>query len=216
MDAPAQKVLYDNEARLNEVARDFRSVRTAALDSNIAKEAYRTPSLFPQSTCSLPWLKRREVMTLMRKTKRRKSSRRGWPSSQARRQDSFVSVGQWYALIDQLKTELKAGQTNQVALRTHLVQPPHAVIMDHRAHIHINEAGGLAYHSQATSVTLVPSNGRYLRWEEDIKPVVVIGDDNIHLVPTKVIELENTLSGTIFPQEEVEKISREARKLGSE
>lgn len=26
MDAPAKKALYDNEARLNEVARDFRSV----------------------------------------------------------------------------------------------------------------------------------------------------------------------------------------------
>ena len=77
-------------------------------------------------------------------------------------------------------------------------------------------AGGLAYHSQATSITLVPSNGRYLRWTEDIQPAIVLNDDNIHSVPTKVIELENTLSGQIMPQEEVEKISREARKLGSE
>lgn len=32
---------------------------------------------------------------------------------------------------------------NQLALRSHLTQPPHAVLADHRSHIILYEAGGL-------------------------------------------------------------------------
>lgn len=31
---------------------------------------------------------------------------------------------------------------NQLALRTHLTQPPHGVLCDHRSHIVVHEAGG--------------------------------------------------------------------------
>lgn len=104
--------------------------------------------------------------------------------------------------------------SNQLALRTHLKQPPHSVLLDDRAHVHRYEAGALATLSGATSYTLRPSNGRYLRWEEDIKPNLVLEDDNIHYAPTKIISLENTLYGTVFPQEEIKRISTHARELG--
>ena len=32
--------------------------------------------------------------------------------------------------------------TNQLALRTHFTQPPHSVLCDARAHVHVYEAGG--------------------------------------------------------------------------
>jgi threonine aldolase len=49
---------------------------------------------------------------------------------------------------------------NQLAVRTHLKQPPYSVLCDHRAHVYVCEAGGLAYHSSAQVIPVIPSNGR--------------------------------------------------------
>lgn len=102
--------------------------------------------------------------------------------------------------------------TNQLSIRTHMKQPPHSVITDHRAHVHMMEAGGIAMFSQATTHGLVPSNGVHLT-VEDIEPALQLGN-NVHFAPTKLICLENTMSGIIFPQEEVEKISALAKQHG--
>jgi threonine aldolase len=99
---------------------------------------------------------------------------------------------------------------NQLALRSHLTQPPHSILCDYRAHILCWEAGGVASLSQALVNGVVPANGVYLTLE-DIKKNVVIGDE-IHGCPTKVISLENTLGGTIMPLEEVKRISAFARE----
>ncbi|SPO30303.1 related to GLY1 - L-threonine aldolase, low-specific [Ustilago trichophora] len=103
--------------------------------------------------------------------------------------------------------------SNQLALRTHLYQPPHTVLCDTRSHIHRYEAGGIAFHCGASTEIVAPSNGHHLRWDEDIQPNLNLSDD-IHFSPTRIISLENTLNGTIFPQDEIVKISTEARKLG--
>lgn len=103
--------------------------------------------------------------------------------------------------------------SNQLALRTHLHQPPHTVLCDTRSHIHRYEAGGIAFHCGASTEIVAPSNGHHLRWDEDILPNLNLSDD-IHFSPTRIISLENTLNGTIFPQDEIVKISTEARKLG--
>lgn len=103
--------------------------------------------------------------------------------------------------------------SNQLALRTHLHQPPHTVLCDTRSHIHRYEAGGIAFHCGASTEIVAPSNGHHLRWDQDIKPNLNLSDD-IHFSPTRIISLENTLNGTIFPQDEIVKISTEARKLG--
>ncbi|GFZ43091.1 low-specificity L-threonine aldolase [Saitozyma sp. JCM 24511] len=102
--------------------------------------------------------------------------------------------------------------TNQLSIRTHMKQPPHSIITDHRAHVHKMEAGGIAMFTQATTHQLVPSNGIHLTLE-DIEPALVLGT-NIHYAPTKLICLENTLSGMIFPQDEVVRIGELARKNG--
>jgi threonine aldolase len=101
---------------------------------------------------------------------------------------------------------------NQVALRCHLTQPPHSVLCDSRAHILSSEAGGVASLSGALVMGIAPSNGVYLTLE-DIKKHAIISDD-IHCCPTKVIALENTLSGTIMPLSEVHRISAFARQNG--
>ena len=101
---------------------------------------------------------------------------------------------------------------NQVSLRCHLTQPPHSVLCDSRAHILNSEAGGVASLSGAQVMGIVPSNGVYLT-REDVKKHAVISDD-IHSCPTKVISLENTLSGTIMPLSEVRNISAFARENG--
>jgi threonine aldolase len=99
---------------------------------------------------------------------------------------------------------------NQLALRSHLTQPPHSILCDYRAHILEWEAGGAASLSQALVKGVVPVNGIYLTLV-DIEKNVVLGDE-IHGCPTRVIALENTLNGTILPLEEVKKISAFAKE----
>lgn len=102
--------------------------------------------------------------------------------------------------------------SNQIALRTHLKQPPYSVLCDHRAHINKYEAGGAAFHSGAHLITVIPSNGHHLTLS-DVQEHIVTGTD-LHCAPTEIIELENTLNGTIIPQEEVIRISDYAHSQG--
>ncbi|KUJ13864.1 aromatic amino acid beta-eliminating lyase/threonine aldolase [Mollisia scopiformis] len=101
---------------------------------------------------------------------------------------------------------------NQVAMRSLLTQPPHAVLCDHRAHISYLEAGGIAMLCGAMVNGVVPSNGKYLR-VQDIEENIILGNA-VYSCPTKVISLENTLRGIINPLEEVKKISEFAKKNG--
>ncbi|KAL7921013.1 pyridoxal phosphate-dependent transferase [Trichoderma austrokoningii] len=101
---------------------------------------------------------------------------------------------------------------NQVSLRSLLVQPPHAVLADHRSHIILYEAGGVSSLTGATVKPVVPKNGIHLTLE-DIQANVVISD-NVHDCPTRVISLENTLNGMVMPLSEVQRISRFARENG--
>jgi threonine aldolase len=99
---------------------------------------------------------------------------------------------------------------NQLALRSHLTQPPHSVLCDYRAHILEWEAGGVASLCGALVKGVVPKNGVYLTLE-DIEKNIVLGDE-LHGCPTRVISLENTLAGTVMPLEEVKRISAFAKK----
>ncbi|KAJ9114948.1 hypothetical protein QFC20_001323 [Naganishia adeliensis] len=96
--------------------------------------------------------------------------------------------------------------SNQIAIRTNLTQPPHSVLLDIRAHVHKWEAGGMAVFSQATPHGIAPANGKHLTLEDDIMPNLELGED-VHIAPTRLISLENTLSGMVFPQQEIEKIA---------
>jgi threonine aldolase len=99
---------------------------------------------------------------------------------------------------------------NQLGLRTLLTQPPHAILANAQAHILTNEAGGPAFMSGAMIQAVEPSNGKYLTLE-DIEANAVL-TDNIHKCPTRVVALENTISGAIVPLSEMIRISGWARK----
>jgi threonine aldolase len=101
--------------------------------------------------------------------------------------------------------------TNQLALRTHLVTPPHSVVCDHRAHVFLWEAGGIAVHSRASVSPVIGSNGIHITADEI--EANLLGED-IYSAPTRVVSLENTLNGMIFPIEEIAKISEMARSRG--
>ncbi|KAK4047383.1 OPT super [Microbotryomycetes sp. JL201] len=100
--------------------------------------------------------------------------------------------------------------TNQIAIRTHLKQPPHSIILDSRSHVLLYEQSGVAFFSQANTFGIPPANGHHLTLEEVVNNAI-LGDD-IHSAPTKVICLENTLSGMVFPQDEIIRISNWARQ----
>jgi threonine aldolase len=101
--------------------------------------------------------------------------------------------------------------SNQIGLRANLVQPPYSILCDHRAHVFLHEAGGLASLSQAMVHPVIPANGDYLTLE-DVIANYTSDDGDIHAAPTKVISLENTLHGIVTPFEEIEKISQFAKE----
>ncbi|KAF5324277.1 hypothetical protein D9619_011210 [Psilocybe cf. subviscida] len=102
--------------------------------------------------------------------------------------------------------------SNQIALRSHLRHPPYSVLCDNRAYVYKYDAGGAAFHSGAAMIAVAPTNGHHLTLQ-DVKDNIIISDDS-HFAPTEVIELENTLNGIIFPQQEIVAISEYAHSLG--
>jgi threonine aldolase len=99
---------------------------------------------------------------------------------------------------------------NQVALRSHLTAPPHAVLCDRRGHLINYEAGGVASLSQAMMQPIDARNGTYMTLEE-VQQYAVVSDD-VHACPTRVISLENTLNGAVMPLSEVRRIAAWARE----
>lgn len=95
--------------------------------------------------------------------------------------------------------------SNQIALRTHLFQPPYSIICDYRAHVYTHEAAGLAILSQSMVFPVIPKNGNYITLD-DIKKAYIPDDGDVHQAPTRVISLENTLHGIITPYEEIVRI----------
>jgi threonine aldolase len=95
---------------------------------------------------------------------------------------------------------------NQIAVRTHLKEPPYSIICDYRAHIYVHEAAGLAMLSNAMVLPVRPANGLYITLE-DIEEYFIEDDGDIHGAPTKLVALENTLHGIVYPYEELLRIS---------
>ncbi|KAL8737915.1 MAG: hypothetical protein Q9181_001220 [Wetmoreana brouardii] len=99
---------------------------------------------------------------------------------------------------------------NQIAIRTHMTQPPHSILADPRSHILQWEAGGLSTLSGAFPIQVTPANGHHLTLQDVQRHVVL--DDDVHHCPTTLISLENTLNGTILPLSACQAISAWARK----
>ncbi|KAL8926848.1 MAG: hypothetical protein Q9208_002657 [Pyrenodesmia sp. 3 TL-2023] len=105
---------------------------------------------------------------------------------------------------------------NQLAIRTHMTQPPHSLLCDARSHIAGWEAGGCSSLTGAFPILVTPANGHHLTLS-DVKahislpsPSSKAGNEilNIHRAPTTLICLENTLNGSILPLSSAREISQ--------
>ncbi|KAI9677892.1 MAG: hypothetical protein M1829_002389 [Trizodia sp. TS-e1964] len=101
---------------------------------------------------------------------------------------------------------------NLISLRTLLAQPPYSILCDARSHILCWEAGGVASLTGALVQGIEASNGSYLTLA-DIQSKIQLAQD-VHLCPTRVISLENTLNGAIMPLAETARIATYARAHG--
>ncbi|KAI8086164.1 pyridoxal phosphate-dependent transferase [Halteromyces radiatus] len=101
--------------------------------------------------------------------------------------------------------------TNQLGLRVHLTQPPHSVVCDARSHVHLWEAGGIAFHSRASVSPVIPRNGVHVTATEIEGNLI---EPDLHTAPTRVVSLENTLSGMVMPLQDMQEIAALARDRG--
>ncbi|EMD61583.1 hypothetical protein COCSADRAFT_344444 [Bipolaris sorokiniana ND90Pr] len=101
---------------------------------------------------------------------------------------------------------------NQLALRTLLWQPLHALLADASAHIVHWESGGISRFWGAMLQTMRPSNNLYLTLE-DIQKSAVLSYD-VHKCPTRVVSIENTSNGTVVPLEELRRVEDWATRAG--
>ncbi|KAJ3214777.1 Threonine aldolase [Dinochytrium kinnereticum] len=106
-----------------------------------------------------------------------------------------------------------ATMTNQLAVRCLLEVPPYTVLCDRRAHVYTYEAGGISYHNGAQVIPVEPKEGMSHLTADIVEKNLVISDD-VHHAPTKVICLENTLGGEVFPLEDIREILALAKKHG--
>ncbi|KAI8849731.1 pyridoxal phosphate-dependent transferase [Chytridium lagenaria] len=112
--------------------------------------------------------------------------------------------------------------SNQIGIRTHLTSPPHSVLCDVSAHIYVYEAGGIAFHSQATVIPVHPKPGFRHLTADAVNENLILTDD-VHYAPTKLVCLENTMEWgdgvkkkkkKVLPMEHIREISKLARSHG--
>jgi threonine aldolase len=99
---------------------------------------------------------------------------------------------------------------NQICLKVHL-EPLAEIIVDARSHIYRNECGGIAYHSRASVMPIEPIPPLTYITAEQIEAKINTSI-NYHSPITRVIAIENTLNGMIFPMQELLKIRKIADK----
>ncbi|KAH6568840.1 hypothetical protein BASA50_009354 [Batrachochytrium salamandrivorans] len=100
--------------------------------------------------------------------------------------------------------------SNQLAIRTHLVQPPYSMLCDARAHIITYEASGVSFHCGAAVTPVTPTNGSGHLTADQVAKRLILSKD-VHYAPTALICLENTLDGSVFPLKDMEDISALAK-----
>ncbi|KAJ2016584.1 Threonine aldolase [Coemansia sp. S680] len=103
---------------------------------------------------------------------------------------------------------------NQLAIRTHLCNPPESLLCHWDSHIFKYESGGASLHSQAQMIPIKPSTINLT--VDDIRGHFIQGNFLGHRAPTHLVTLENTLSGVIMPIEDVREISEFTRNMGAQ
>ncbi|KAI0400734.1 l-allo-threonine aldolase [Xylaria palmicola] len=98
---------------------------------------------------------------------------------------------------------------NNVALRSALKDPPHAILADSRSHMISLESGAASSLFGAMIKNVVPSNGGHLTLADVMKHSVLT--ETRFDCPTRIISLENPLGGTIMPLSDIRAISQWTR-----
>ena len=102
--------------------------------------------------------------------------------------------------------------SNQLAMCVHL-GPLSEVLCDHRAHIHMWEAG--AIHATGAAVApIAPDPGEAFLTAEAISANVRTDHSLYHQPVTKLLALENTLNGDVMPLAQLQAATTQARALG--
>eukprot|EP00124_Ichthyophonus_hoferi_P000082 Ihof_evm2s3 gene=Ihof_evmTU2s3 len=99
--------------------------------------------------------------------------------------------------------------SNQLGIRAK-IGAMESVVCDTRCHIYRYEVGGVAYHSGAQMRPVDPPVGKSHITVETIAKAI-LGDD-IHYAKTRMILIENTLGGSVFPLDEMKRIKKFAEQ----
>ncbi|KAJ2824784.1 Threonine aldolase [Coemansia sp. 'formosensis'] len=101
---------------------------------------------------------------------------------------------------------------NQLAIRTHLRNPPESMLCHWDSHVFKYESGGTSLHSQAQMIPIKPAMNLTV---DDIKSHFIQGNMLGHRAPTHLVALENTMSGVVMPVADVREIGYFARDMGA-
>ena len=103
--------------------------------------------------------------------------------------------------------------SNQLALRTHLA-PLQEVLCDHRAHIHVWEAGGIHSLCGASVAAAEPAAGQQFLDAAAVELYTRRDNALYHQPVTTLLALENTLNGAVQPLSLITEAVTSARALG--
>lgn len=103
--------------------------------------------------------------------------------------------------------------SNHLALRTH-VGPLQEVLCDHRAHIHVWEAGGIHANGAAVAPVVPSAEGGGFLTAADVRSHARLDNCLYHQPVTRLFALENTLNGAVMPLAQLVGAADEARSLG--
>ncbi|KAJ1880911.1 Threonine aldolase [Coemansia sp. RSA 486] len=99
--------------------------------------------------------------------------------------------------------------SNQLAIRTHLHNPPESIICHTQSHVFRYESGGASLFTQAQMIPVGIPGANLTR--TDVEQEFVPDTHNGHKAPTHLITLENTLAGVVMPLEDMQGIAEFAK-----
>ena len=108
--------------------------------------------------------------------------------------------------------------TNQLALRVHL-SALDSILLDARSHVYKYECAGVCMHAQAGVTPILPKDfdhdnyyGNGFLTADWIEANLT--EKDIHCAATRVVALENTMNGAVYPFAEIERIREMTRRRG--
>eukprot|EP00299_Pterocystis_sp_00344_P011659 c5479_g1_i1.p1 GENE.c5479_g1_i1~~c5479_g1_i1.p1 ORF type:complete len:363 (+),score=74.66 c5479_g1_i1:58-1146(+) len=103
--------------------------------------------------------------------------------------------------------------SNQLAMRVHL-STLDEVVCDIRSHINVWECGGVHANCGAAMNAILPAPGQEFLTADIIEFNITSSHNLYHSPITRLVSLENTLHGAVYPIEEIAKISELCKRRG--